>query len=169
MTAWQQRIQARWAALAPREQRGLTLAAAALLVALAWMVLLAPALRTLGGVDKQNAKLNAELERMQAMQTRATMLQSKPEVVPQDTLKALQSATTVLGKGASLQVAGDHATVTVKQISAQSLAPWFTPVSAAGLSPSDVHLQRSPGANGAEPLWNGVLVFRLPAGANTAH
>ena len=161
--AWQHTLKARWAALGQREQRGIALAAAALLVALVWSVALAPALRTLKAVPGQNAVLDAQLERMHAMQTRAQMLQAKQAVAPQDTLKALQAATALLGKGASLQVAGENATVTLKQISAASLAPWFAPVSVAGLSPTDVHLQRSTDA--AESLWSGVLVFRLPAGA----
>jgi general secretion pathway protein M len=161
--AWQHTLKARWLALAPREQRGLTLAASALLVALAWTVLLAPALRTLRGAAAQHAKLDMEMERMQAMQTRAKLLQSKPVVSTQDGLGALQNATTQLGKGAALQVSGDLATVTLKQVSAQTLAPWFAPVSAAGLSPADVHLQRNPGPG--EALWSGVLVFRLPASA----
>ena len=164
--AWQHTLKARWAALAPREQRGLALAGAALLSLLTWSVLLAPALRTLGSAAGQNATLDAEMERMLAMQTRAKVLQSKPVVSPQDSLKALQSATALLGRGASLQMAADHATVTVKQVSAPSLAPWFTPVSAAGLSPTDVHLQRS--GTGAESLWSGILLFRLPAGASSA-
>ena len=160
-----QHIKARWAGLALREQSALTLAAAILLAALAWSLLLSPALHTLRSADSQNAQLDSELERMLALQTRAKLLQSKPVVSPQDSLKALQSATALLGKGASLQLAADHATVTVKQLSAQSLAPWFTPVSAAGLSPTEVHLQRS---GGAEPLWSGGLLFHLPAGAQAA-
>ncbi len=162
--AWQHLLKARWAALGSREQRGVALAATALLAALAWGVLLAPALRTLKAVPAQNAALDAQLERMHAMQARAQMLQAKPAVVAQETLKALQAATALLGKGAALQVVGDHATVTLKQISAAGLAPWFAPVSAAGLSPTDVHLQRS--SDAAESLWSGVLVFSLPAGAN---
>jgi general secretion pathway protein M len=165
--AWQHSIKARWLALAPREQRGLTLAASALLVALAWAVLLAPALRTLRAAPAQHTKLGAEMERMQAMQTRAKALQSKPVVSPQDGLGAVQTATALLGKGATLQVTGDLATVTLKQVNAQNLAPWFAPVSAAGLSPFDVHLQRSPGPG--DSFWTGVLVFRLPPGTSAAH
>jgi general secretion pathway protein M len=164
--AWQHTLKARWLALAPREQRGLTLAATALLAALVWSVLLAPALRALRSATSQHAQLDAKMEHMLAMQTRVKTLQSKPVVSRQDVMTALRSAAEQLGKGATLQVAGDQATVTVKQLSAQSLAPWFAPVSAAGLSPTDVHLQRSPGTG--EPLWTGVLVFRLPAGATAS-
>lgn len=164
--AWQQHLKARWTRLAAREQRGLTLAATVLLLGLAWSTLLAPALRTLGNASSQNAKLDAQMERMQALQIRAKMLQSMPAVAPQDSLRALQSATALLGKGAALQVAGDLATVTLKQVNAQNLAPWLTPVSAAGLSPMDVHLKSN--ADTGETLWSGVLVFRLPAGASAS-
>lgn len=161
MTGMQQ-LKARWAGLALRERRALAFAAAVLLAALAWSLLLAPALNTLRSADSQNAKLDAELERMLALQTRAKLLQGKPVVSPQDSLKALQTATALLGKTAALQQAADRATVTVKQVSAQSLAPWLTPLSAAGLRPTELHLQRS---GGAEPLWSGNLVFQLPPGA----
>ena len=80
---------------------------------------------------------------------------------PQETLKALQSATTLLGKSASLQVVGEQATLTIKQVSAASLAPWLAPAAGSGPSPSEAHLQRV--VDSDEPLWSGTLVFRLPA------
>lgn len=164
--AWQQPLKARWAALAPREQRSLTLAAAVLGLALVWSVLLAPALRTLKSADAQNALLGKELERMQALQTRAKTLQAKPALAAKETLQTLQTAATALGKNAVLQVVGEQATLTLKQVSAPGLAQWLTPQAGTGLSPLEAHLQRA-GSN-TEPLWSGTLVFRLPAGANAA-
>jgi general secretion pathway protein M len=164
--AWQHTLKARWAAMAPREQRGLTLAVALVALALVWSVLLAPALRTLKGVAAQNLQLSAELERMQALQARAKLLQTKPAVAPKESLKALQTAAAALGKAAVLQILGEQATLTLKQVSATDLAPWLSPGSGAGLSASEVHLQRS--ADSGEPLWSGTLVFNLPAGATAA-
>jgi general secretion pathway protein M len=158
--AWQHLIKARWQALAAREQRGLALAGALVAAALVWSVALAPALRTLKSVDAQNNQLSITAERMQALQARAKRLQAQPLAVPQDTLKALQAATAALGKGASLQVQGEQATLTVKQIGVPALAAWLAPAAGAGLSPSEAHLQRD--TTSTEPLWSGTLVFRLP-------
>ena len=163
---WQHHLQARWAALGAREQRSLTLAAAVLGLALVWSVLLAPALRTLKSVDAQNAVLGKELERMQALQTRAKALQAQPALAPKEALQTLQTAATALGKSAVLQVVGEQATLTLKQISAPALAQWLTPQAGAGLSPFEAHLQRE--GSKAEPLWSGTLVFRLPAGNNAS-
>jgi general secretion pathway protein M len=164
--AWQHDVKTRWAALGVREQRSLTLAAAVLGLALFWSVLLAPALRTLKSVDAQNAVLGKELERMQALQTRARALQAQPALAPKESLKALQTAATGLGKNAVLQVVGEQATLTLKQVSATALAQWLTPQAGAGLSPLEARLQRE--GSSTEPLWSGTLVFRLPANANAA-
>ncbi len=157
--AWQRQIKTRWAALGLREQRGLQLAAVVLAAGLVWSVGLAPALRTLRGADAQSVALARQVERMQALQQRAQALQAKPAAAPQDTLKALQSATVALGKGATLQVAGTQATITLVQVSAPDLAPWLSGSAAAGQSPAEAHLQRS--AN--EARWSGTLLYRLPS------
>jgi len=159
--AWQQTLRTRWAALAPREQRGLTLATLVVLAAAAWGLLVSPALRTLKTAAAQNATLSAELEHMQALQARAQQLQAKPVLATQDALKPLQAAAATLGKSAQLQVLGEQATLTLKQVSAQDLAPWLAPQTLVGISPIEVHLQRD--AASATPLWSGTLVFRLPA------
>ena len=166
--AWQQATQtaqARWAALGQREQRGLLLAVAAVAVALVWSVALAPALRSLKSSAAQSAQLAAASERMQALQARAKLLQNQPVVSPQESLKALQLTVASFGKGASLQVVGEQATVNLVQVSAQSLAAWLASDAAASLSPAQAHLQRD--ANSAVPLWSGTLLFRLPSGRGT--
>lgn len=159
--AWQATLKTRWAALGLREQRGLTLAAMVLAAALLWSVALAPALRTLKAADAQAAQLGATVERMQALQERAKQLQSQPVAAAAEVLSALQSATSALGKTASLQVAGDVATISLKHASAASLAAWLTPAAGTAPSPAEAHLQRD--AGGSEPLWSGTLVYRLPA------
>ena len=157
--AWQHTLQARWAALGAREQRALVLATAVLGAALVWSVALAPALRTLKSAAAHSAQLEASAERMQALQARAKLLQAQPVAAAQDTLRALQTAATALGQSASLQVVGEQATLTLKQVSAASLAPWLAP--ATGSGPTEAHLQRDSAST--EPLWSGSLVFRLPA------
>jgi general secretion pathway protein M len=156
---------ARWTALAPRERLGLTLAATVVGIAVVWAVLLAPALRTLKSAGPQAAVLAGELDRMQAMQARARALQAQPAVAPQEALKSLQTAAAGLGKSATLQVIGDQATLTLKQLPAPALAQWLNPTTGLGLSPADAQLQRD--ASTAQALWNGTLIYRLPAGAGT--
>jgi general secretion pathway protein M len=157
--AWQHTLQTRWAALAPREQRGLTFAALVVAFAFVWGVLVAPALRSLKTAQAQHAVLASDLERMQSQQARAAQLQAKPALVPQDALKSLQAATASMGKAASLQVLGEQATVSLQQINAQELAQWLAPQSGTGQSPAEAHLQRNAGTT---PTWSGTLVFRLP-------
>lgn len=159
--AWQDTFKARWAALASRERQGLTVAACVVAAALTWGVLVAPALRTLKSVDAQSAALSAEQERMATLQTRAKALQLQPTVAPQDALKALQATAAGVGKSASLQVVGEHATLTLKQVSSATMAQWLSPQPGQSLSPFEVRVQRDVGT--AEPLWSGTLVFRLPA------
>jgi general secretion pathway protein M len=158
--AWQHTLKARWAALGLREQRGLTLAATVLMAALVWSLALAPAWRTLQGADAQNAQLGASAERLQALQARARMLQARPALAPAEVLKTLQGATLALGQAASLQVVGEVATVTLRQVGAATLAPWLAPQAGSSPKPAEVHLRRAAGS--AEPLWSGTLVFRLP-------
>lgn len=159
--AWQDTFKARWAAMATRERQGLTLAACLVGAALVWGVLVAPALRTLKSVNAQSVALGAEQERMAALQARAKALQTQPVVAPQDALRALQAAAAGVGKNASLQVVGEHATLTLKQVSSATMAQWLSPQPGLSLSPLEVHVQREAGA--AEALWSGTLVFRLPA------
>ena len=161
--AWQKTLQTRWAALAAREQRGLSVAALVVVLAIFWGLLVAPALRTLKSLEPQRAALATELEHMQALQLRATQLQAKPALIPKDALKTLQAAATALGKNATLQVLGEQATLSLKQVSAPDLAQWLAPQSASGLSPVEAHLQRDAGS--ASPMWSGTLVFQLPPAA----
>jgi len=163
--SWLQPLVARWRAIAPRERRGLALAAFVVGAALVWSVLLSPALRTLKSANAQAATLAAEQDRMLALQARATALKAQPTVPPQDALKSLQTASSVLGKGAVLQVTGEQATLTLKQIPAVALAQWMNPTTGPSLSPVEAQLQRDGATTAA--LWSGMLVYRLPTGAGT--
>lgn len=161
--AWQKTLQTRWSALAQREQRALALAGVVVGLAAFWGVLVAPALRTLKAVQTQRTTLAVQLERMQALQARATQLQARPALLPKDALQTLQAAAAALGKSASVQVLGEQATVTLKQVQAQDLAPWLAPQSTLGLSPLEAHLQKDNAS--ATPSWSGTLVFQLPPAA----
>jgi general secretion pathway protein M len=156
--AWYPLLKARWAALGAREQRALRLASAVVLAALLWLVLLAPALRTLKSAEAQNLQLSTELEHMQALQLRAKTLRATPALSAQETLLALQSASNALGKSAELQVVGEQATLRFKQLSTEALAQWLRPPPESGQSPAEAQLQR----DAATALWSGSMVFQLP-------
>ena len=156
-----QGLKGRWTALAPREQRGVTLAAAALLLTLVWLLAVAPALRTLREAPAKQAQLRGELEHIQALASQAQQLQALPVLSRLEAQNSLQSAATALGKSATLQVVGDRATLTLKQVSPAALAPWLAHQAGGGINPSDMHVQRD--NSSAEPVWNGTLVFQLPS------
>ena len=154
-------LQARWDALAVREQA--LLLAAALLVgaALLWWIALAPALQTLRGAPARHAALDGELARMQALAQRAQVLQAQPKLGYDDAVRALEASVRArLGPGALLSIAGERATITLKGISSEALAAWLAQarVNARAL-PVEARLQR---AVAAAPAWDGTLQVSLP-------
>ena len=70
-------LRLRWSALAQREQNLLLIAASVVLLALLWWVALAPALSTLRAAPEQHRTLDAQLQRMQALQAQAQALQAQ--------------------------------------------------------------------------------------------
>ena len=176
LTAWR----TRWDAMAPRERR-LVLAAALLVAgALAWWLLLAPALRTLREAPARHAALDAQLERMQALAAEARLLQADASTRPSqaEAQRALQSATAALGSGARVSWMGERATVGLQGVSAAAIAPWLAQVRGNARSvPVEAHLTRSSAKPPAQPVvgaalqktapagearWDGAIVFALP-------
>ena len=185
-----QSLSARFAALAPREQRLVVAAGAVVALALLWWVALAPALATLRAAPARHAALDTQLQRMQTLQAEAQQLQAAPKNSPADAVGALRTALNQkLGSTAQLNVVGDRATITLKGAPADALAQWLTQVrSNARTTPLEARLTRSPttGAAGAAnptaattagaagrlaastppmtaPRWDGTLVLALPA------
>jgi general secretion pathway protein M len=162
-------LQARWAALAPREQTLVLLAAGVVALALAWALLLAPALRTWRQSAAQHSALDAQWSRMQALQAQAEQLKQAARL-PQDgaaeqPLRALQSSTSrTLGAAAKLTPLGAQVTVTLHNAPAQALAQWLAQVrTTARAVVQQAQLEHAgAGADGA-PRWNGTLVLTLPA------
>lgn len=158
-----QHLQSRWASLAQREKNWLWLAFVMLLIALLWFVLLVPAMTTLRGADTQARTLDAQLERMRAMQLEAIAMQKQPVRNYDEALRALTSVTSqVLGSSAKLLVVGDRASITLQEGSADALAQWLTDARVNAQSvPLEAKLTRSPETGATR--WNGVLVMSLPA------
>jgi general secretion pathway protein M len=165
-------LRARWKALAPREQ-SLVLAAAALVaLALLWWVLLAPAVRTLREAPQRHAELDAQLQRMQALQAEALQLQAAPAAPPGDPSQALRTALTQrLGTQAQIAVLGDRATVTLKAAPADGLAEWLAQArSNARTVPVEARLARSTAAPAATPPTGSAVMgpATAPRTAGTA-
>ena len=78
--------QAQWLGLAPRERRGVAVAAALLGLALLWFVAIAPAWRTLRELPPQREALEAQLQQMQALATEARSLRAVTTVPPAQAL-----------------------------------------------------------------------------------
>jgi general secretion pathway protein M len=185
LTATLAPLQARWRAMAPREQTLVRIASSVIAIALVWWVAVAPALHTLRSAENQQRTLEAELQAMQSLQVQAQMLQSQPVINRDDALRALQaSVVQTLGTSAQLNVIGDRATLTLRSTPAEALSQWLVQarVNARAL-PSEARLTRAPAvatpttspgsppaalslagaAPAAAALWSGTLVLSLPA------
>jgi general secretion pathway protein M len=108
------RLRTHWATLAPREQALVLAAATVVGLAVLWWLLLAPALHTLREAPARHAALDAQLQRMHALQAEALQLKDAPRAQGGEALRTLRGALTQqLGAAAQLSVAGDRATVTL--------------------------------------------------------
>jgi general secretion pathway protein M len=158
-------LKAHWRGLAQREQSTLAAGAALIALALIWLLLLAPPLRTLANAESQQRDLNAQLQKMLGMQQQAKALQSQPKIGRADALRALETSVRQrLGSGAQLNVVGERITLTLSAVPAVALAEWLAQARInAHAVPSEARLLRS-AANtpSAIPAWDGTLVLRLP-------
>jgi general secretion pathway protein M len=128
------------------------------LAALLWWLAITPALNTIKEAPAQHRALDAQLQSMRALSTEAKNLQNQPKLGLDEAQKALQSAVTQrFGSAAQLNLAGERATLTLKNANPQELALWLTQarVNARAL-PSEAKLNRN--GNG----WDGTLVLSLP-------
>ena len=145
---------ARWQALAPRERQWVSAAAALVLAALAWWLLLAPAVRTVLAAPAQHAKLDTQLETMQALAMEAQQLMADAANAPNaaQAQRAVQTASASLGGNARASFAGDRATITLQGVPAAALAPWLAQMRGNARSvPLEAHLTRDAAASPASP------------------
>lgn len=150
-------LRSRWNALAARERVLVALAGAVVAVALLHAVAVQPAWRTLRMADAEHARLDAQLQRMQQLQTQAQALQSQARAPAGGaaTLEALVRRH--LGAQSRLQMADDRATVTLNAVAPEALARWLQDarVDARAL-PLQARLTRN-----AAGQWDGTLVMSL--------
>jgi general secretion pathway protein M len=156
-------LQARWARLPGREKNGIRLAGLLILSFLLWQLSVGPALGTLRTADVQARALGAQLQAMQAMQLQAQAVQKQPALGFDEAVRALTAATKqTLGASAQVVVAGERASITVKDASPDALAEWLTQARQNARSALvEARLVRASTPGGL--VWNGVLVMGLPA------
>lgn len=157
MSSWWPRVW--WRSLASRE-RGLLLGMAlVLLAALAWFLLVSPALRVLRNAPGQIAALEVQAAAMQRMAAQARGLQARAPLARDDALRALEASVRQrLGSTGQLSANGDRVTVVLRDAPPQAIAPWLSQArQQAQVVASQANLTRGPGG------WSGSVVFNLPA------
>jgi general secretion pathway protein M len=149
-------LAARWAALAPRERRGLAIALLAVGVLLVWIVAVQPALRALRETPAQLDRLEAQMQQLQRIASEARELKATAPVTPAQSAAALKAASDRLGDKAKLVTQGDRATLNLTNMSPEALAAWLGEArSAARARPVEAQLTRS--AQG----YSGSLVVQI--------
>ncbi|GAP34554.1 type II secretion system protein GspM [Piscinibacter sakaiensis] len=149
-------LQRRWQALAPRERLAIGAMATVVGLALAWLLALQPALRTLREAPRQIDQLDARLQAMQGLAAETAALRAAAPVGSAQATAALQAATEGLGGRGRLQVQGDRATLTLTGVETAALQEWLQLArSAARARPVEAQLARS--GNG----YSGTLVLAL--------
>jgi general secretion pathway protein M len=147
-----------WRQLKMSERRLILAAFWVILAAVLWLLAIAPALKTIKEAPEQHRALDAKLQNMRALSLEAKTLQNQPKLSLDDAQKALQSAVTQrFGSAAQLNLAGERATLTLKNANPQELAQWLTQarVNARAL-PGEAKLNRIGSG------WDGTLVLNLP-------
>jgi general secretion pathway protein M len=152
-------LRARWTALAPREQLMLATAVVLIVLAILWMLFVGPALSTLRTAETQRRTVDAQLQRMAALRSQATAMQSQPKQNRDEAVRQLELATRQhLGTSGRMAISGDRVTVTLTATPAGAFAQWLSQARAAAHAlPAEAHLVRNAGGT-----WDGSLVLALP-------
>ena len=136
---------AKWKGMAPRERVAAGVGIAVLVLFIVWMLLVAPALRTLREAPAKLDKLEVQLQQMQRLAAEAKTLRGAPEVSVAQAVEPLKMATERLGGGATINIQGDRATLTVTGVSGDALRDWLGEArTAAHARPVEVTLNRNP-------------------------
>ena len=157
------RLGARWSQLKPKEQRGIQLATALVVLVILWMGSVGPNLQQWRTANAKGLALDAQLQQMQTLQAQAQAIQVQPALTYDNAALALKQATMQLLAGtAQLSINGDRATVTLQNAQPQALAQWLTQARLnARCVPIEAKLLRATAAG--PTLWNGTFTLSLPA------
>jgi len=151
----------RWAALAPRDRKLLTLGGGVLGAFLVWTLAVAPAWHTLRSTPAQREVLEVQLQQMQAQAAEAGALRAVAPVPAEQARAALTAATERLGTPGKISLQGDRAVLTLKGVSRAQLAAWLAEARAgARARVVEANLTQSgPG------IYDGSLTLGLAPGA----
>jgi general secretion pathway protein M len=134
-----------WGGMAPRERLALSVGLAVLAAFALWMLLIAPAWRTVRDAPAQLDRLEVQLQHMQRLAAEARSLRGAPVVSTAQAVEGLKAATNRLGDKASILFQGDRVTLTLTGVSADALRDWLSEArGAARARPIDVQLTRTP-------------------------
>lgn len=159
MNAQLEMLRARWTALAPREKVMVGGGGAVVVLAILWLLFIGPALATLHSADTQRRTLDAQLQRMGALQQQAQAMRAQPKQGREESQRQLElSVRQRLGTSARMTVVGDRVTLALTGTPADALAQWLSQARiAAHALPVEAHLTRNAAGN-----WEGTLVLALP-------
>jgi len=142
---WTAPWRARWRALAPRERRGLRIAAWVVGMFLLWALAIAPAWRTVRAAPAQLDQLDAQLQGMRRQANEARELRAIAPLSGSQAAAALRTASEALGSAGRLQIVGDRATLTLTGVNGTQLRDWLAEArSAARARPTEANLTRGP-------------------------
>jgi general secretion pathway protein M len=161
VAAWQAPLRARWRAMAPRERRLVAIAGTVVTLFVVWMLLLAPALRTVREAPSRLDQLDMQLQEMQRLAAEGRELRNATPMSAAQSAVALKAATERLGEHAKLSVQGDRAMLTLTGVTGEQLRGWLADArSGARARPVDAQLAR------AGQGYNGTLIVNLAGGGN---
>ena len=151
-------VRQRWQQLSPRERMLLQAGGGVLLLALLWLLAIAPALQTLREAPQRKADLDRQLIQMRHLQEQAHALQQLPRVNPATREQLLTELSLRLLGPDSISVQAGQAQIQLRNVPPAALAEWLMQTRLlAHVLPQQAQLQRS--ATG----WNGSLIVPLPA------
>lgn len=151
-------LRARWAALAPRERRGLLIAATVLGAYLLWAVAIAPAWRTLRSAPAERAALEIRLQLMRADASEARTLRAAPRIDPAQAQAALQAAARRLGDAGQLTPQGTQRSVLLLRGTTTEQLQAFVSEARSGAHARVIEAQLRSSSPGH---WNGTLALGL--------
>jgi general secretion pathway protein M len=134
-----------WGGMAARERLALSVGLVVLALFALWMLLIAPAWRTVRDAPAQLDRLEVQLQHMQRLAAEARGLRGAPSVSTAQAADALKAATERLGDKATIQFQGERVTLTLNGVTPDALRDWLSEArGAARARPIDVQLARTP-------------------------
>jgi general secretion pathway protein M len=134
----------RWAGIAPRERKALTVALLIVGLFLVWTTLVQPAWRTVRDAPAAIDKLDAQYQEMQSLAAEVRELRAAAPVSAAQSGEALTAATVRLNESGKIALRGDRAVLTLSNASSEGLRSWLVEArSAARARPMELQLQRS--------------------------